>query len=934
MSAIQIMNEDEIQRAESISSESGFGCVQTALGNLPVKGLDLKTKITGLVYETTVRQTYVNRYNRPLEATYIFPLPDRGAVGDFKMIVGGREIDGVLKERGQARREYQQAIESGHRASIVEEERPDTFSMRVGNVEAGEEITIEFKVTGPLIFADGEATFRFPLVVAPRYIPGTPLEGGNVGDGTASDTDAVPDASRITPPVLLPGFPSPVALSIECELVGGDLAVSNVRSSLHAVTVSQGNGIHHIAIQPGEKVNRDFILRFDVGQDDVQSAATYTKDADGQGGTFMLTLVPPKTAQGEELPRDIVFVLDRSGSMGGWKMVAARRALGRMLDTLTPKDRFQIIVFDNASTKFGHELVEGNNRNRYRAIEDLSKVEARGGTEMAMPIFEGLDMLSGGYQDRRRMLVLVTDGQVGNEQQIIAGVQQRQKNVNIHTVGIDQAVNAGFLNRLADIGGGRCELVESEDRLDDAMGRIHRTIGTPVLTEMALAFDGVTPLSNMFAPERMPDLFVGSPVQVFGRYKGNGTPVVNVTAANRDGSKWETTLKARETGDRATTAIWARQKVRSMEDQYAKSPSGGLTTEITNLSLRFGVLCRFTSWVAVDKEQTIATPGDVHSVVQPVEQPAGWGQSQASYASNSFAAPAAPAPMRGGPTGSGFSSGGFGGQPPGAASPPPPMQAPRMAQEEQTRSMSWDSMSAADAEMDDADDSLFSAYEAPARKQKRERRPEGAQMTQAGALPPLSTILSPEQARGEQIDVRTDVFRLGVVAFQMLTGRKLFNAINHFDLLQSVVTFDPVILEREPTITGHWLAVLSKALQPDPANRHASPRELLQDLEGRFGEITAAQVSWPHAGDQPLAGLVGTLDDAQKLWVFAWLCAAVGHMEDATGAAIGTFTIHDVNVKGGTGKAHVIGHNGPGFFEKIKRWLGFAESSRSEDFWK
>lgn len=163
MSAIQIMNEEEIQRAESISSESGFGCISTALGNLPVKALNLKTKITGLVYETTVRQTYVNRYNRPLEATYIFPLPDRGAVGDFKMIVGGREIDGVLKERGQARREYKQAIESGHRASIVEEERPDTFSMRVGNVEAGEEITIEFKVTGPLIFADGEATFRFPL---------------------------------------------------------------------------------------------------------------------------------------------------------------------------------------------------------------------------------------------------------------------------------------------------------------------------------------------------------------------------------------------------------------------------------------------------------------------------------------------------------------------------------------------------------------------------------------------------------------------------------------------------------------------------------------------------------------------------------------------------------------------------------------------------
>ncbi len=952
MSAVTMMNEDEIQRTESVSTEAGFGCITTSLGNLPVKGLDLKTRISGLVYEATVRQTYVNRHAQPLEATYIFPLPDRGAVGEFKMFVGRRQIEGVLKERGAARREYQQAIDSGHRASIVEEERPDTFTMRVGNVEPGEEITIEFTVTGPLVFADGEATFRFPLVVAPRYIPGSPLEGGNVGDGTATDTNAVPDASRISPPVLLPGFPSPISLSIDCELHDAGLAVRNVRSSLHAVTMSQGNGVHHLAIRPGERVNRDFIVRFDVAEDAVKTGATFTRDADDAGGTFMVTLVPPTEAKGDALPRDLVFVLDRSGSMDGWKMVAARRAIGRMLDTMTPKDRFQVIVFDNESTAFGTDLVEGSNRNRYRAIEDLSKIEARGGTEMAQPIFDGLAMLAGGYQDRRRMLVLVTDGQVGNEEQIVAGVQQRQKNVSIFTVGIDQAVNAGFLNRLADVGGGRCELVESEDRLDAAMDRIHRTIDTPVLTELNVSLDGVIALSNMFVPERMPDLFAGAPVQVFGRFRGTGTPVVHITASERDGSKFSATVKARETSDAATSAIWARQKVRALEDQYAKSSSPALSSEITQLSLKFGVLCRFTSWVAVDRDQKIEAAGDLRQVVQAVEQPAGWAAGgspppQAQYAAAPMpASPAAPGISRARAVSAAMPADSFSrsvdmelsGGPGGTA-----------------KGGSFDRMEFALEEADDTDeysvqeggdrsDLLVAQYESLAAPEPERKKAEKARrvtrstpsMTQAGVLNLNAAYLSPEQARGEDIDERTDVFLLGILAFQMLTGRKLFSAINDFEVLQSILSWNPSILAKEPTITGHWLEILSKALQPKPADRYGDPRELLEDLKARFGDFTTASMAWPHPNDITLNQLIaaGPMQVTDALWVFGWLVAAVAHMEEATGQPVGSLMPWSINVQGGTGRAHVAGHNGPDFFDKVKRWLGLEETSRRDQFWK
>ena len=227
-------------RLPSADSDAGFGALDTARGPLPLKALDVQATIDGLIARTDVAQTFVNTHAEPLEATYIFPLPDRAAVTRFRLEVAGRVVEGVLKERGAARREYDQAIQAGHRAAITEEERPGVFTMRVGNLPPGEAATVRLSLTGPLPYADGEATFRFPLVVAPRYIPGVPLPGPSVGDGAAADTDAVPDASRITPPVLLPGFPNPVRLSLAVDVLPSALRPTDFRSSLHAVAEESG----------------------------------------------------------------------------------------------------------------------------------------------------------------------------------------------------------------------------------------------------------------------------------------------------------------------------------------------------------------------------------------------------------------------------------------------------------------------------------------------------------------------------------------------------------------------------------------------------------------------------------------------------------------------------------------------------------------------
>ncbi|MCW8139383.1 MAG: hypothetical protein KIT58_10820, partial [Planctomycetota bacterium] len=328
MKTLTLLDEAEWRGCRPVTDEPGVGALSTPRGNLPLRLLDVHARVTGLFAETTVRQTFVNTLGVPLEATYIFPLPDRAAATRFRLEVGERVVEGELQERGQARATYDRALRTGHRAAIAEEERPGVFTMRVGNLMPGDEATVWLTLTGPVPFADGEATFQFPLVVAPRYIPGAALGGAQAGDGVASDTDAVPDASRISPPVLLPGFPSPVRLSITVDLDPAGQALGRVRSSLHAVsTLPAGDGQVQVRLHPGERLDRDFVLRYALGGADLRPSLVLAPDeGDAATGTFCLTIVPPAGAARARRPKDVVLLLDRSGSMEGWKMVAARRA--------------------------------------------------------------------------------------------------------------------------------------------------------------------------------------------------------------------------------------------------------------------------------------------------------------------------------------------------------------------------------------------------------------------------------------------------------------------------------------------------------------------------------------------------------------------------------------------------------------------------------
>jgi len=618
--------------------EAGFGSLATEKGHLPLKSMDVSTSITGLYCRTTLTQAFVNVFDEPLEATYIFPMPPRAAVSSFRLKVQDRVIEGELKERGEARREYEQAIEEGYRTAITEEERPNVFTIRVGNISKGEQAVVEFEIEGPLEFSNSEVTFRFPLVVAPRYIPGAPLDGTSVGDGIAPDTDIVPDASRITPPVLIKGQPNPVRFTFGVDIDPAGLAFTGFKSSLHQVAMEEtAKGCFKVNLSnKTERLDRDFILRFRVGQADVTTGLVCHRERGKSEGTFALTVVPPLASGIVGEPRDVVIMLDRSGSMLGWKIAAARRAAGRLLDSLTDRDRFGIVLFDTVveESSFpesaGRLLVPATDRLRYRGVEFLSTADARGGTEMGEALKHTLNRMAKNREEgRRQNIVLITDGQVGHERWIHRMIKRLGKDVRIFVVGIDEAVNDALLEDIALRTGGSCELVESESRLDEVMQHIRNRLGTPLLTDLKVEGKGMKIVPDSMTPSPVPMVYHGAQATIWGRFKGKFPAEVTISGKQADGAILRSTVKAVKSKELGIARAWARSRVLDLEHDYdtfdgAHKKVSKLVKEIVKFSLKHKVLCRFTSFLAVDKSEKINGKGELHQVIQPVEPARGW----------------------------------------------------------------------------------------------------------------------------------------------------------------------------------------------------------------------------------------------------------------------------------------------------------------------
>ncbi|MBI2263838.1 MAG: VWA domain-containing protein [Armatimonadetes bacterium] len=632
---------------------SGLGVLSVMIAEkriaLPLASLNIEARIADRIAEVTMTQVFQNRRTEHLEAVYTFPLPGGAAVSRFEMRVGDRVLLGKVEERGEARRQYKEAVEVGKRAALLEEERDDVFTVSVGNLPPGEDITLTITWSERLpFFEDGATEIRLPLVVAPRYIPGTPMERGDVGDGVEVDTDLVPDASRITPPRLADGFDPKVSLGISVEILGagsdGRGGLEDLACTQHATRASTREGSLRITLaQQDERLNRDFILRWRLAGEKIRSSLLVHENA-GKASYGMLSILPPRREGFLGNARDVVFVLDRSGSMEGVKMASASRACSLLLSTLGPRDRFAIEIFDNVAEWFtpkeseGSYFLQGDTRGIERGEKFLREVTSRGGTEMDGALGDARAAIAGRSEGEGSIpvIVLLTDGQIGDEGRVLKRLQKELGDTRVFTIGIDTAVNETFLRRLAAVGGGTATFVVPGEALDEALLGVGREIGNPLIVDLSLVNAGAGLESGTITPARMPDVFSGRAATVFFRLSKIGR--VKVKGRLTDGGHFEEIVDPEKISLPALAQLWARSRVADLEDRFRMETGRQDDTrrEIVDLAVSHSLLTRFTAFVVVDEAETVHAEGRVQKVLQPVEMPARWEMS--------FCPPPSPAP--------------------------------------------------------------------------------------------------------------------------------------------------------------------------------------------------------------------------------------------------------------------------------------------------
>jgi Ca-activated chloride channel family protein len=568
------------------------GCLTTDTGRaLPLVSLTGDAVATGLHATWTLVQSYHNDTDDTVEVTYTFPLPGRFATGAFTFTCAGRRIVGELRERGEARATYDDAVATGLSAALLEEDRPEVFTVSLGNVPAGADAEVELQLVGPVPVVDGQADLRLPTVVAERHVAGTPT-GTTHGTGEGLDTDLVPDASRVTPP-----HSSAASVTYTITVTTDSKDRPDVPD---AFIVAGEAGAWTVTNRGGQSPDGDVHVRWPVSSG---RGPTAVAQQDDQGVTVAVTLVGDD--EPDVRPRDVAIVLDRSGSMGTGSMEVARRAAARMADSLNESDRLAVIGFDTEMESPWPGLRPATDDTRFEAVRFLSALEARGGTDIARALADGLSRLAPA-PGRDLVLVLVTDALVAGEDHTLRAV--KNAGVCVHGVCIGRHANAGLLDKLAGATGGASVVVDTNDQLDAVLDGLRRRVAPPVWRDVRIDA-GDTPLTE--ASPRHGDVHAGTPTVISGR-ADHMPESVTVTATGRDGrtASWQAPVHAVD--NQAVHASWARGRVRDLEDLRVLGGDDAPTAEaIVAFSLTHTVLCRFTAFVAVD------TDGE------PVEVPAG-----------------------------------------------------------------------------------------------------------------------------------------------------------------------------------------------------------------------------------------------------------------------------------------------------------------------
>ncbi|MEA2903790.1 MAG: Ca-activated chloride channel [Alphaproteobacteria bacterium] len=593
----------------------------------PLVGTDVDLVVSGPTARARVTQVFHNPTDGWVEAVYVYPLPDGGAVDTLKMVIGDRIVVGDIKDRKTARELYEEAKAGGRKTALMEQERPNIFTNSVANIGPGESVVVQIEYQEPVRQSGDLFSLRVPLVVAPRYNPKPIVQTVDLhadGGGYGSVVDPVPDRDRIEPPVLDPRVHAPVNPVLITVRLAAGFPLGEVTSHHHQVKVETvAPDIRVIKLAEGAvPADRDFELTWKPAPGALPSVGLFRErvlDAD-----YLLAFVtPPLVAPAEETrPREIIFVIDNSGSMGGTSIVQAKASLIYALGRLKPSDRFNLIRFDHSMDVLFADTVPADAARVGQAKAFVGALKANGGTEMIPPMKAALTDRRDGDANMVRQVVFLTDGEIGNEQQLFDTISAMRGRSRIFMVGIGSAPNSFLMTRAAELGRGTFTHIGAVDQVEDRMRSLFDKLESPVVTNLTATFSAA---GADVTPVVLPDLYRGEPVALTARVGAlSGTLEVKGMIGDRP---WVVTLPLAHAADGSgLSKLWARRKI---TDAEVARTLRSITPEeadkrILALALDHHLVTRLTSLIAIDKTPSRPDGAPLTRAEIPLNLPAGW----------------------------------------------------------------------------------------------------------------------------------------------------------------------------------------------------------------------------------------------------------------------------------------------------------------------
>ena len=579
------------------------------LDRMPLKSTQVTAKINGVIAQVNVVQHYANEGSRPIHARYVFPASTRAAVHGMRMQIGEQLVVAQIQERQRAEDTFQTAKIGGQSASLLTEERPNVFTMKVANILPGDNVRIELCYTELMVPTDGTYEFVYPTVVGPRY--------SNVPEANAEDHH-----QWLKNPYLKAGHDSAATFDIDVQLSGG-MEIQELACPSHLTHVDWEDGSRAaISLSSEEKYggNRDFILRYHLAGEKIQSGLMLYEGE--KENFFVLMVQPPERVTPQAIvPREYIFVVDVSGSMNGFPLNTAKILLHDLIGALRPSDRFNVVLFAGGAQVLAPQSLPAEPANLARATQMLNRRQGGGGTELRNALETALSTPR--LERVARSVVVVTDGYIAVEREVFNLIEQHLDQTNFFAFGIGNSVNRHLIEGLARIGQGEPFVVCDPESAPSAAQRFRRYIQSPLLTDIGIQYDAWEIYD--LEPERFPDLFADRPLIVCGKWRGQPSGEIRISGISGEGS-YTQTLALRHTKDAlnhdALPYFWARSRLAHLNDFDPAVEKEETREEIVNLGLTYHLLTPHTAFVAVDETLRNTTEsGD--EVDQPLPLPRG-----------------------------------------------------------------------------------------------------------------------------------------------------------------------------------------------------------------------------------------------------------------------------------------------------------------------